>query len=294
MKTIKDLTEVTSIAASDEFLVSLTSGADRKVKYSAMIPNTSHNAIFRGKDLGTVNASNIDSFIADHGISTGAFTDLYVGDYFTISYAGSNKTIRVAGFDIFVGTGDDPILNKHHIVCVPDQALLSAAMNSTDTTGISANENNHSELSSFLGSDMWNIVLPEVNNNLGAIFGGHLLTYREMLTNSMDPNAICKGNTSWKGASNNFEWVNCKAVLMSEAELYGCNVFQSSGYDTGIANRQLPLFSLEPKFINPARQWFWLKDVASSQDFCDCGYGGYASYGGASSVNFVRPRFLLG
>ena len=115
MKSIKDLTEVTSVAASDEFLVALAAGGDRRVKFSTMIPNTSHNAIFRGKNLGTVTADNVDTFIADHGISTGAFTDLYVGDYFTISYAGSNKTIRVAGCDIFMGTGDNPTLNKHHL-----------------------------------------------------------------------------------------------------------------------------------------------------------------------------------
>lgn len=293
MKSIKDLTEVSSIAASDEFLVSLAAGGDRRIKFSTMIPNTSHNTIFRGKNLGTVTASNVDTFIADHGISTGAFTDLYVGDYFISSYAGSNKTFRIAGCDVFYNTGDTA-LNKHHVVIVPDDYLCTAAMNSTNTTGVSENEENTSGKSAFLGSDMWNIVLPEVNTNLEAIFGGHLLTHRELLTNSMDPNAVCKGNPSWKGASNNWEWVDCKAVLMSEAELYGCNVFQSSGYDTGIANRQLPLFSLEPKYINLSRLWFWLRDVASSVSFCHCIYRGSAHSRHASCVNSVRPHFLLG
>jgi hypothetical protein len=293
MKTIKDLTEVTSLSASDEFLVSLASGGDRRVKFSAISANTSNNAIFRGKSLGTITASNIDTFISDHGISTGNFTDIYLGDYFTISYAGSNKTIRVAGFNVFKGCGDTS-LSKNHIVCVPDGSLCTAAMNSTNTTGISANDANTSGKGAFLGSDMWNITLPTVNTNLEAVFGGHLLTHREILTNSIDANATSCGNSGWKGASNNREWVDCRAVLMSEAEVYGTTVYSSSGYDTGIAKQQLPLFSVEPRFIHQDRTYYWLRDVASSSYFCVCDDHGFAGCHYASFVYHVRPRFLLG
>lgn len=293
MKTFSDLAEVTSLGANDEFLVHLAGGGDRRVKFGAVNLNTSRNNVFRGKNLGTVNADNIDSFIADHGISTGAFTDIYLGDTFTINYNGSNKTIRVAGFNIYYGTGDTAFW-KNHIVCVPDNSLLTAAMNSTNTTGKSANEANTSDKQAFLGSDMFNITLKDVDAKLTAIFGGHLLTHRELLSNSIDPNQTSGGMTSWKGASNNWEWVDVKSMLMSEVEVYGSTVWSSSPYDTGMSNRQLPLFVVEPRFISQAREWYWLKDVASSTHFCNAYGTGHSNSYYASGVTYVRPRFLLG
>ena len=293
MKTFSDLAEVTSLGANDEFLVHLAGGGDRRVKFGAVNLNTSRNNVFRGKNLGTVNADNIDSFIADHGISTGAFTDIYLGDYFVINYNGTNRNIRVAGFDYLWYTGDTN-LSKHHILCVPDNALCTAAMNSTNTTGKSANEANTSDKQAYLGSDMHNITIADVDAKLTAIFGGHLLTHRELLTNSIDANQTSGGHTAWKGASNNREWVDAKCVLMSEIEVYGSNVWSSSAYDTGLTRGQIPLFKVEPRFISQAREWYWLRDVASSTYFCFAGSCGDSGCTGASYVGSVRPRFLLG
>lgn len=293
MKTFSDLTEVTSLGTNDEFLVHLSGGGDRRVKFGAVNVNTSRNNVFRGKNLGTITASNIDSFIADHGISTGVFTDIYLGDYFVINYNGSNKNIRVAGFDYLWYTGDSN-LSKHHILCVPDNALCTAAMNSTNTTGTSANEANTSGKQAYLGSDMHNITIADVDAKLTAIFGGHLLTHRELLTNSIDANQTSGGHTAWKGASNNREWVDAKCVLMSEIEVYGSNVFSSSAYDSGLTRGQIPLFKVEPKYISQAREWYWLRDVASSTSFCSAGYYGLSYSHYASDVGYVRPRFLLG
>ena len=40
--------------------------------------------------------------------------------------------------------------------------------------------------------------------------------------------------------------------------------------------------------------WYWLKDVASSADFCGARSSGYSSYDGASNAGgFVRPRFVI-
>ena len=293
MKTFSDLTEVASLSANDEFLVHLSGGGDRRVKFGVVNVNTSRNNVFRGKNLGTVNANNIDSFIADHGISTGAFVDIYLGDYFTINYNGSNKNIRIGAFDYLYYTGDT-VLNKHHILCIPDNSLCTAAMNSTNTTGTSANEANTSGKQAYLGSDMHNITIADIDEKLTAIFGGHLLSHRELLTNSMDPNQTSGGHTAWKGASNNREWVDAKCVLMSEIEVYGSNVWSSSAYDTGLTRGQIPLFKIEPRFISQAREWYWLRDVASSTTFCYAYGDGGSGYSYASYVSYVRPRFLLG
>jgi hypothetical protein len=293
MKTIKNLTEVTSLNASDEFLVSTVSGNDRRVKHSVVLPNTSPNAVFRGKNLGTLTADNIDTFIADHGISTGAFTDIFVGDYYTINYNGANKTIRIAGANLFIRNGDT-MLSSNHIVCVPEGILTTASMNSTNTTNKSENEENTSEYGAYIGSDMWNITIPKVNETLEAIFGGHLLTYRSLLSDGIDPNAVAGGLPNTTGASNKWDWFDCKANLMSEVELYGSKIFGSAGYDYGIGNKQFPIFSLEPQFIQRTREWFWLRNVASSVGFCGCGGFGGAYCGYASFVYGVRPFWLLG
>jgi hypothetical protein len=56
---------------------------------------------------------------------------------------------------------------------------------------------------------------------------------------------------------------------------------------------QIPLFSIEPRFIN-LRYWYWLRDLASSTGFCLSGdYRRANSFGAAYSYS-VRPRFLLG
>ena len=291
-KRINDLVEATTIASSDLLVVETSTGT-KKVQFGNMMPTNSHNAIFRGKNLGTIDINNIDTFITEHGVSTGTFTDLYLGDYFTASYDGTNKTFRVAGFDTHMQQGDTNVITRHHIEIVPDQALTSAPMNSTNTTGVSANEENESGLGAFAGSDMFQLVLPTVNTNLEAIFGGHLFSYREILSNAMDANAPSGAHPTWKGASSNWTWYDVKAVLMSETEVYGSAVWSSSGYDTGCGIHQIPLFAIEPRFIN-LRYWYWLRSVASAAGFCNSGTYGDASYHYAAYSSSVRPRFLLG
>ena len=63
------------------------------------------NGIYRGKDLGTITASNIETFFTNHKVSTGEFTDLYVGDTFVIQDGTYNKRYVIAGFDTEYNTG---------------------------------------------------------------------------------------------------------------------------------------------------------------------------------------------
>ncbi|MCI6483475.1 MAG: hypothetical protein MSA24_03785, partial [Selenomonadaceae bacterium] len=45
----------------------------------------SHNCIYRGKNWGTFTSlSAVEQFLSDHGVSTGLFNDLYLGDYFVL------------------------------------------------------------------------------------------------------------------------------------------------------------------------------------------------------------------
>ncbi|MCI9280247.1 MAG: hypothetical protein HFJ02_05575, partial [Bacilli bacterium] len=75
-------------------------------------------------------------------------------------------------------------------------------------------------------------------------------------------------------------------------------VWSSSGYDTGIDNRQYAIFRLKPEIINSydkTRFHYWLKSVSDATRFADVYGYGYSDrhWGGASTVLGVRPRFLI-
>ena len=283
--------------------INSTSVKDGLDNIDSILEGFSHNSIFRGKDLGTITAANIDDFVTSHGISTGEFTDLYLGDYFTMDYNGTNVVFRIAGFDTHWNIGDNAsgldsdvitVLNKHHVCVVPDTNLFNRKMNINNTTGASTNENNTSGLKAYAGSDMFQIVLPIVNATLSAILGSHLLKFRELLSNNIDTDAIAANYPTTKGAANGWAWYTCQANLMSEIELYGSIVWSSNGYNTGTAKHQLPLFAKAPKYINLSKSHFWLRDVATAMGFCNCSYDGHAYYFTASNTIGVRPRFLIG
>ena len=60
-----------------------------------------------------------------------------------------------------------------------------------------------------------------------------------------------------------------------------------------MALRQMSIFRLSEKAINPNRQWWWLRDVVFSASFARVyGYGS-ANAGNASDVGGVRPFALL-
>ena len=81
---------------------------------------------------------------------------------------------------------------------------------------------------------------------------------------------------------------------MSEIEVYGSIVWSSSGYDTGTAKVQLPLFANNKYAMNNRSSYYFLKDVASADNFCRCSDYGEADSGDASSAgSYVRARFVI-
>ena len=81
---------------------------------------------------------------------------------------------------------------------------------------------------------------------------------------------------------------------MSEIEVYGSIAWSSSGYDTGTAKVQLPLFANNKYAMNNRSTYYFLKDVASADSFCYCHNDGSAKYNNSSIANrFVRPRFVI-
>ena len=230
------------------------------------------NNVYRGKNLTGI--YTIEQLYTK--VINGDFTDLYIGDYIIV---GKFK-LAIAGFNIYCKTGPTDIGN--HIVFIVESGIENSYMNPTNTSA-----------GGYFGSYMYKTYLPKIYNELNPLVGRHIITHKELLSNSIDTNVNSGGYAGWKGASNGWDWYNVNLMLCSEIEVYGSTVFSSSGYDIGIAKTQLPYFRLNEKNINIRSNW-WLSTVHYAIGFCYCGWGGYANCHLASSVLSVRPRFLFG
>ena len=273
-------------------------------------------------NIPRVTPKNITSYVTDGTLwkrlngtdGFALFEDIYVGDYFEMSRAISayektgtyqtagSKFVTIAGIDTMWGNGDSDVISKHHLVMVPGQGFGGtqhfgcARMNAAnDTTGgYKASEMNAETLGSVVSTGS-TAATASINQQLYAEFGVHLQTTKEMVSNTLNASGINKfGGGTNLGCSSNWEWISAQTVLMSEIEVYGATVWSSSGFDTGNANRQLPLFAFSKQAQNNRTAWYWLKDVASAYNFCGAGANGYSSYTEAGRADiYVRPRFIL-
>jgi hypothetical protein len=236
--------------------------------------------------------------------------DIYVGDYFQMSraitcpnsYEGTigSAWVTIAGINTLQGNGDTVDMMYNHLVMIPGKGEGGSfhfgrqAMNTTDTTtdGYKASRMRTSVLGPVVSAGS-TASGATINQQLYAEFGSHLKTTRELITNALNANGVNRFGSA-SGCSSNWEWSSEQAILMSEVEVYGSTVWSSSGYDTGNAKVQLPLFRYSTKTLNNRSSWYWLKDIASAWAFCFVYRYGDAGYTGASySHIFVRPRFVL-
>ena len=242
----------------------------------------SHNGIYRGKNFGTFTSlSAVEQFLSDHGVSTGLFKDLYIGDYFKIQDGTYNVEWEIAGFDTYLHKGDSDFAT-HHLALIPKTNLTTSKMNATDdTTGGYAN------------SYMHKTVIPAVDANLTKVLGNHLLSRRAYLTTTVNKDIASNAGAGWKGASTAGDWFTVKSCLMSEVAVYGSTIFSSSFFDTAEDCERLPIFQF--KGHSYSRQWFWLKSVASGSDFAGANVGGGPASSSASDAGGgVRPLICVG
>ncbi len=217
-------------------------------------------------------------------ISKGTFDDIYVGDYIVAN----GVTWLIADIDNYLYSGDTP-LTKHHATIIPAILLMRTGMNETNTTE-----------GGYIGSKMAQEILPNLISEEGVIgksFGKHIIEYKALLTNKVNIEEKNQTGGNWLGTSNGWGWYSRKIDLMSEANVYGTTVWSSSGYDTGIDNRQYAIFQLKPEYINSYNNEsfdYWLKNIASDIRFT-VSYQGYAGCDwNAFDGSGVRPRFLIG
>lgn len=224
-----------------------------------------HNCIYRGKNLGTsVTAAQYAA------ISSGKFTDLYIGDYWVIK----GVTYRIAAFDYYYNCGDTNF-TKHHVVIVPDTSLYKAQMNTSNvTTG------------GYTGSAMYKSNLAQAKTTIKAAFGSaHVLTKRELLTNAVNGNIP----SGWA-------WFDSDVELMNEVQVYGSvawGAHDGNGYNVASGDGQFPLFMFDRTKLHN-REDYWLRDVSSATVFSSVSSYGRADYYSASYSCGVRPAFCIG
>ena len=242
------------------------------------------------------------------------FEDIYVGDYFKMSRAISayertvqyqtigSQYVTIAGLDTMMNNGDQGNgVGYHHAVMVPGkgfggiQHFGRSQMNTTDTTegGYKASEMNTLVLGEVTSTGS-TAADATINQQLYAEFGAHLKTTRELVSKAINSTGYNRFGSA-TGCASARGWISAQAILMSEIEVYGSIVLSSSFYDTGNANRQLPLFAFSKQAQNNHTSYLWLKDIASAVYFCVAANFGDSDWSDADNANgCVRPRFILG
>lgn len=248
------------------FKATTVEGTEAKIAPLLFNNAGAHNAIYRGKSLGsTVTTAQYNA------IEAGTFEDLYIGDYWTIG----DVNYRIAAFDYYLNSGDTSC-TTHHAVIVPDSCLYNAQMNTSNvTTG------------GYVGSAMHTTNLETAKTTIKNAFSGHVLKHRIYLTNT-----VANGRAS-AGA-----WCDSEVDLMCEQMVYGSGIFSpvsdGSNVPTNyrVEKSQLPLFQHEPSRICNRTTW-WLRDVITASNFASVYYGGNANYDSASRSIGVRPAFCI-
>lgn len=283
IKKISELEELEKLKSTDILpVVDVENGTTKKVLasklHTVLVEKNAgaHNGIYRGKDITDL---FYDGTLSKQ-IAAGTFDDIFIGDY--IIGKVSNRKYLVADINYRLYMGDTEC-TKPHILMIPEKIMGTAKMNDTNiTTG------------GYVGSKMYTEYLTQFKTIIQNDFETtHILKHRNRLSN-----AVTNGYESG-GA-----WVDSTIELMSEAMVYGSNIFHNIMSGTNVPDNysidksQLSLFRLRHDLTvarNDAgeRYWYWLRDVVSASAFARVGSGGFAYYDGASASRGVRPAFLI-
>ena len=236
------------------------------------------------------------------------YEDIHVGDYIDMgrtvtcpdSTSGTvgSQYVTVASCGGFYGNGDSGITYPH-IIMVPGKGFggtqhfgRHAMHASTPHPGYVSSDMNQSVLGPVVNEGSI-ATGATINQQLYYIFGSHLKTIKSLLATAMSSSLYNRFGSAG-GASSGWGWQSVQTRLMSEIEVYGSIVWSSSGYDTGDANHQFELFRFSKSAVNNRSAYYWLKDAASSSNFCVCSNTGISNYNTATDGDYyVRPCFVL-
>lgn len=208
-------------------------------------------------------------------ITDGSFRDIWTCDYF-IDFNDNNRVYRILDLDAYYNRGYRTVVNKHHIVVVPDYAMDNTPWNSSGNTS-------GGYPSSTIRSVMEGA---SVQGKIESFFGSSNLIPMEAL--------LPTGESSWNWSQEPSAggWTP-KTLPMTEVEVYGSSVF-GNGFQTGTGCSQLAGFKLEPRLAVGLRYNYWLMSIFSSSYACHVANVGSAHINGVTDSYGCRPRVLIG
>ena len=251
-----------------------------------------HNMIYRGQNLG---ASLTD---AQHtALSSGNFTDLYLGDYWTKSvtipagtYTGgdgeevtvpaqTNITLKavIADFDTFYAGYASTYagINTHHAAVIVT-GFSNVVWNKTNSTA-------GGYIASLIHKWLVGSALPQIETWFGS---AKVLSHQKLLTNAITGDAA----SGWA-------WSSQKISLLSECQLYGMKVWGGSkatngAYEPGEAFKKLDVFNHIDANLLFGNKNIWCRDIASA------GWAAYLLDGGRASnlyasTTWIAPAALI-
>lgn len=219
----------------------------------------------RDRSLGAPTTEHFEMIASDK------YNELFLGDYWTVE----GVDWVIGDFKLWHNTGDTAC-TKPHVVVFPRNNLYTYHMNATNTTE-----------GGYVGSDLYKNGLTQAKQMATAAFGSaHILNHREYLVNAVSG-----------GKPTGTDWYDSTVELMNENMVYGSRQFSPMPDGTDPWNTcrnytvdkiQLSLFRYEPWMICN-RNWYWLQDVVSADNFADVDGNGSAACGNASGAGGVRP-----
>ena len=270
-----------------------------------------HNSIHRGKYLGDA-VTNAQW----NAIATGTFTNMRVGDYWTIG--GIDWVI--CDFDYYIRCGLSD-MTDHHIIIMPRTGmiipagtvlygtspqqtltLLSGESSSAFKWNATASApNTNTTAGGYKYSRMRQIIMKAANTIVIELFGAsHVKPITEIYPNpsSATDSGLASSSTIFNDDDPNSITAKSICDLCNETMVYGQqvwglgNAYGSVGHEIGYDKFQLSIFQLDRSFANIRGTW-WLRSAYSATGASDVNAAGHASGSGSANASAVRPRFLL-
>lgn len=214
----------------------------------------------------TSDLSNLATAVAEQNLEKYGYSN---GDYFN---GASGYQYTLADLDTFYGGyNSNAVVSTHHITIAVNTGANSQWYTSNDTS--------HGYKDSTLHTFLSGTVLNNIKSDFKTLFGGstgleHLIAHKLRWTTAIS-------NAAW---SDNAEYISA----LSEAQVYGTNVWSIDGYQTGEAWKHLTVFqkfSFNQIFGNLS---LWLRNISSASLACTATANGIAnSYGASDSLGAV-------
>lgn len=244
----------TSTSSADAFAYEIFDG----------IPSA-HNALYRGKDLGSIMTADQAAQVA-----AGTFKGLWLGDHWT---SGGREYV-IAGFDYWYGLRG---VTKHHIAVVPKYSVSGNAMHSGAITN------------GMYYTDMYQSVLPSFKAQFQTVFGNRIINHPVVFINTYDGSGNPKTYTS----------------LDVDVSIPDPGMVSTSGFTSGVSDavtknrssgsRLLPIVLLNSGFANTsASVGYWLNGSYGPNSVTFMRNDGSIDQENPRNSKFVWPIFAVG